>query len=138
MHLDFIFSHWIFVWYILYCFRIVDINPKFAIICGIVVNIIMILLLLFFHTNVKLIFLFVLLCILSKGIPLFTIWNKKIHPRDISALFILFLIYFVWIFMNKKKVYVFIQKIKRLVFYKKKSISLHYIDNVLELEGVLS
>lgn len=134
MNLDLIFSHWIFIWYLLYYFKIVNLNPKIAIICGIVVNVIMLLLMFICHTNIKLILFFSFIILLSKIIPLITIWNKKINPKeDIPALMTLFVIYLVWTFINLKKVYEFIEKIKILIFYNKNTISTHYIDNVLDI-----
>jgi hypothetical protein len=134
MNLDLIFSHWIFVWYLLYYFKIVKINPKIAIICGIVINVIMLLLMFICHTNIKLILFFSLIVLLTKIIPLITIWNKKINPKeDIPPLMTLFVIYLVWAFINLKKVCEFIEKIKILIFYNKNIISTHYIDNLLDI-----
>ena len=133
MNLDLIFSHWIFVWYLLYYFKIVKINPKFAIICGIVVNILLLLVMFICRTNIKLILFFSIIMILSKIIPLVTIWNKKINPgKDIPAFVALFGIYLVWVFINLKKMREFIEKIKILLFHKK-SISTNYIDNLLDI-----
>lgn len=134
MNLDLIFSHWIFVWYLLYYFRIVKLNPKFAIICGIVVNVIMLLLMFICHTNIKLILFFSIIVLLTKIIPFITIWNKKIKPKeDIPVFMTLFVIYLAWACINLKKVCEFIEKIKILIFYNKNTISTHYMDNLLDI-----
>ena len=134
MNLDLIFSHWIFVWYLLYYFKIVKINPKFAIICGLVVNIMILLIMFICHTNSKLIIFFIIIVLLSKVFPLITIWNTKINPKkDILSFTILFTIYLFWIIINHKKMSEFVGNIKLLLLYNKNTISNHYIDNVLDI-----
>ena len=118
----FIFSYWIFLWYLLYFFKIVNYNPKFAIIIGIIENICILLLMIFYNTKVKLFLLFILMMIILKIIPLYSIWNKKIQNRDIIATFILFIIYLFFMILNKKNVSNFIKHIKDLIIYNKNTL----------------
>jgi hypothetical protein len=43
---DLVFSYWIYLWYILYAFKITNFSPKFPLILGLIDNIIMLLLML--------------------------------------------------------------------------------------------
>lgn len=38
MRLDYVFSYWIFAWYLLYIAKITKYNPKFVLILGIIEN----------------------------------------------------------------------------------------------------
>ena len=106
---DFIFSYWIFAWYLLYIFGFeTDFNPKFALICGLFVNLGAVCLMLYKHTKIKIIFLFIVCFIIIKLLPIITIWNTKITQLDIITTFQLLFIYLIWIYVNKinlKKVY---------------------------------
>jgi len=101
--IDFIFSYWLFLWYLLYLFRIVNYNPKFAILCGFIENISILSLMFYYGTKKKLILLFFIMFILLKIIPLYSIWNTKITAKDITATTFLFIIYLVWMSFNNKK-----------------------------------
>jgi hypothetical protein len=117
---DLIFSYWIIVWYILYYLRIVFINPKFALICGLIVNLIILLSMIYYHTKNKLLFSFFVLIFVSKLIPLFTIWKTKICLKDIHAFIFLFSIYLIWaMVINKKKTVYFTNQMSDLILYNK-------------------
>lgn len=132
MNLDLILSHWIFIWYLLYYFKIVNLNPKLAIICGIIVNIFLVFLMLFYRTNIKIIIFFILIAFITKVIPLFTISKKIDFKKDIYVGSILFCIYLIWVVINFKKMHEFIGKIKKIILYKKSG-SLKYVDNILDI-----
>jgi hypothetical protein len=99
---DFIFSYWIFAWYLLYIFGFeTSFNPKFALICGLFVNLGAVCLMLYTHTKIKVIFLFIICFIIIKLIPIITIWNTKTTQLDIITTFQLLFIYLIWIYVNK-------------------------------------
>jgi len=120
--IDFIFSYWIFLWYLLYLFRIVNYNPKFAILCGFIENISIFFLMFYYGTKKKLILLFFIMFVLLKIIPLYSIWNTKITARDITATIVLFIIYLVWIFYNKKTISDFKKQTLDLVLHNKNTL----------------
>ena len=97
---DLIFSYWIFVWYILYVLRIVFINPKFALICGLIVNLTILLFLI--QTKPRFFFSFFVVLFISKLIPLFTIWRTKIRKGDVYATLCLFGLYLIWVLVLNK------------------------------------
>ena len=98
---DLIFSYWIYAWYILYLFKVVPYNPKFAILCGIAENLCILLAMLFYHTKKILVVLFLIMFFILKLVPLYTIWNAKINWKsDIKNTLILLFIYLIWIHLN--------------------------------------
>jgi len=101
---DCVFSYWIFIWYLLYLFKVVKgYNPKFAIIVGFLENLSIILLMFYYKTKPKFVFLFIVMFLFMKVIPLYTVWNSKIKLKDVILTLVLFLIYLVWIYLNGKR-----------------------------------
>lgn len=99
---DLIFSYWIYAWYILYIFKVVPFNPKVAILGGIVENMGILSLMLFYNTKKILVVLFLIMFFILKLFPLYTIWNAKIKWRDdIKHTLVLLFIYFIWIQVNR-------------------------------------
>jgi hypothetical protein len=118
----FIFSYWIFLWYLLYYCKIIKYNPKFAIIIGMIENICILLLMIYYNTKIKLFLLFILMMIILKFIPLYSIWNTKIQTSDIIATFVLFIIYLFFMILNKKNISDFIKQSKDLIIYNKNTL----------------
>ena len=101
IRIDLIFSCWIFVWYILYILHITNVNPKFSIIMGIIVNIIMIMFMINNNALAKIIFIFMMIILLGKIIPFYTIQNNITSNDDIIMTLMLFTIYLLWLHINK-------------------------------------
>lgn len=99
---DLIFSYWIFIWSILYILGVPLYSPKFALICGLSVNIVMFMYL--YHKNIlrtKLIY-FVLINTIIKVLPLIYLRNKNIKKPDIYFTIILFLVFIIWLQINNQ------------------------------------
>ena len=103
IRLDFVFSYWIFGWFILYYYRIVSYSPKFALIIGIIENILIIFYLIFMNASNYKIIKFIIINFCIKVIPLLMIIRDKIIWKDIYATFILFIVYIIWLFINNPK-----------------------------------
>jgi hypothetical protein len=101
MRLDFLFSYWIFFWYILYISGLTHFNPKFALIIAIIHNVCLLIMMIYLKVSEEFIIKFVILMFLIKLIPLYTI-NNKIKTSDITVTFILLLVYIVWMLLNGK------------------------------------
>ena len=97
---DFIFSYWIFSWFLLYYFNIVKYSPKFVLILGLIENCFLLLFLIIYKSTLYKITKFIVINTIIKVIPLYLVWNDKIIKRDIYATIILFLIYLLWIYLN--------------------------------------
>jgi hypothetical protein len=122
LRVDFIFSYWIFFWYILYIFNITNYNPKFIIICGLIANLIILFLMFYYKTNPKLIYLFVIMMCILKIIPIYTIWNSKIKMNDIFITIFLIILYLLRIFIHKKNINDYIINTKKLIIYNKNTL----------------
>jgi hypothetical protein len=98
--IDFIFSYWIFSWYLLYITNIIEYSPKFVFLLGIIENII----LLFFITQngstIETIIKFIVINIIIKIVPYYTIRNDKIKDKDIFVSCLIFIIYNIWLYIN--------------------------------------
>jgi len=96
---DFIFSYWIFVWYLLYISKIVIYNPKIFLFLGMIEGILIFCILL---SKIPLLSVFKYFIVISviKLIPYFTIRNHAIYYKDIVFSLFLFVIYHIWLFVN--------------------------------------
>lgn len=102
MRIDFVFSYWIYVWYLLYISKWVSHSPKFAISLGIVENIVLLCLMIWFGSNKKTIGYFVLINTIIKVIPLYTLRDESIRSVDVIVSLVFFLLYIFWLAINKK------------------------------------
>jgi len=99
---DLVFSYWIYAWFLLYTFQFVHYSPKFALILGLIDNIIMLILMLQFGTKGKTIFFFIIINTFIKIIPLYYLKNQKIQMKDIYFTCGLFAIFIVWLHINEQ------------------------------------
>ena len=99
---DYLFSYWVFAWYILYMVGLVQPNPKFAIIVALLENLLMLTSMLYAKVNLKKIIYLSIIILLAKIIPLWTVRNNPIKSRDIYATVGVFLMYIGWIVWDDK------------------------------------
>ena len=103
LRFDLVFSYWIYIWYIIYAFNIIKMyNPKFALILGLLHNLTMFILMILYGTSRRTIFYFIIINTLIKIIPLYYLRNIPIKMRDIYFTFGLFLLFIIWLHMNKQ------------------------------------
>jgi hypothetical protein len=100
IRLDYVFSYWIFTWFLLYYVNIIKYNPKFVLILGLIENFFIIIYLLINKSKLYKISKFIIINIIIKVIPLYLIFNDEVLYKDIYATIILFLIYLIWIYIN--------------------------------------
>jgi len=99
---DLIFSYWIYIWYLLYIFNYTSYNPKFALMIGLIDNIIMLILMLYYNTPKKTIVIFVIVNTLIKVVPLYYLRKYLVKWSDIYFTCVLFLIFILWLHINKQ------------------------------------
>jgi len=99
IRVDFIFSYWIFAWYILYIFKVTNFNPKFALIGGTIENSFLLILMLYKSLYWDAL-LFVFINSVLKLYPLYSVWNTSLKWRDIFFTFVLFIVYELWLRIN--------------------------------------
>ena len=98
MRLDFIFSYWIFAWYLSYMFKWTNYNPKLALLLGLIEN--GILLVMMIHYNRPILY-FVLVNMMIKVIPYMTI-QRNMQWSDLYSTVGLFLVYLIWLKLNSQ------------------------------------
>lgn len=106
---DFVFSYWIFVWFILYYYKIILYSPLFALIIGLIYNIFLYLYLIYKYIknktsyNLFVLFDFIIVNFFIKILPLYyLIYVEKNNDYDIQITLLLFLLFIIWMFINRK------------------------------------
>ena len=97
---DLIFSDWIFAWYILYAFKIVHFSPKFALIIGLIENLIMLILVAVYGRHTSTAFQFAGVIFLIKITPLYLLRTERIRRIDMLYTLILFISFNLWLYLN--------------------------------------
>jgi hypothetical protein len=97
---DFVFSYWIFFWYICYELRITKYNPIFAFLFGVLENIGVLLLMIYYKNSYDHLLLFCFIVFVFKIIQLCTLRNTSYSWKDIYVIFVYFLVYILWLFFN--------------------------------------
>lgn len=116
---DLVFSYWIYFWYVLYAFKIIRYSPKFPLILGLIDNIIMLFLMLVYGTSKRTIFYFIIINTLIKVVPLYYLRNETIKMKDIGFTVFLFIIFIIWLNMNKQSLFGNIKLIHDSLLYGK-------------------
>ena len=99
---DLIFSYWIYAWFILYVYKYLKYSPKFALILGLLDNVVMLLLMSFFGTSTKTIFYFVIINTIIKVLPLYYLRQERIFKKDIYFTSGLFGVFIMWLHINEQ------------------------------------
>jgi len=99
---DFVFSYWIFAWFLLYWFKWIDFSPKLALLLGVMENLVLFVFIILRKSWIF-VFSFVVINLLIKILPLYLLRKEKINiHRDLSILIFIFFLYVSWIFINEK------------------------------------
>jgi hypothetical protein len=99
---DLVFSYWIYVWFILYIFKITIYSPKFALVLGVIDNFIMLILMFLYGTSSKSITYFIIINTFIKVLPLYYLRNQNLKWSDIYFTFGLFIIFILWLHLNQQ------------------------------------
>ncbi len=102
---DLVFSYWVYFWYILYAFKITNYSPKFPLTLGLIHNIIMLALMLMYGTSKRTIFYFIIINTLIKVVPLYYLRNDPMKIKDIIFTGVLFIIFIIWLHLNKQSLF---------------------------------
>ena len=94
---DYVFSYWLFMWYLMYELVLVPFNPLPFILVSGVVNLFQLL-----SGNVKNIGLFIIINIFIKVIPIYSLLKVPVRTNDIKAGFVYLFVYLLWMYMNKE------------------------------------
>ena len=99
---DLVFSYWIYVWYVLYVFKLIQYSPKLALILGLIDNIFMFIMMLLYGTSKKTIVYFIIVNTLIKVVPLYYLKNEQIKVNDIYFTCGLFVLFIIWLHINEQ------------------------------------
>lgn len=97
---DFVFSYWIFAWFILYEINLTQYNPKIALVIALLTNVIELSAMVYFKNSFSNIFLFSGINFILKVVPLWILGKTEYKIIDLYAFIGLIFIYLFWLFMN--------------------------------------
>lgn len=97
MNPTFVFSYWIFVWFLFYEINVIKYSPKLALLFGLFENIILLITMIYFSNPFIQIILFCIINFFIKILPLWILRNQRIHTHDFLILLATFIVYLVWI-----------------------------------------
>lgn len=97
LRVDYIFSYWILLWYVLFMLNVTTYNPLFLLYVALFLNVLGIYDKL---SSMKNTLIYIFIIILIKVIPIYSIHHTTIKIEDIYVSLVLFFIYLLWIFMN--------------------------------------
>jgi hypothetical protein len=101
---DLIFTYWIFAWFLLYYLLFPNLyNPKFALISGLIVNLVILCILIYNAVPLFYIIGFMIVILVTKISPLYLIRKTKIRTNDIYFTVCLFLIYVLYFWTKENK-----------------------------------
>ena len=119
LRFDMVFSYWIFVWYILYIYKYTSYSPKFALATGLIYNIFILILMLYRKISIKTIFWFIIINTLIKVLPLYYLKNEEYKMKHVYFMFGLFMVYIIWLYINKQSLIANIKKTHLSLLYGK-------------------
>ena len=93
------FSNWIFVWFIFYKLGWTKYNPYLWLVLGLIFDLFLLFLMIFYRNDFLNPFLFGLLQFFMKIIPIGVLWGSSIYWRDIYASLGLVVIYLIYMGM---------------------------------------
>jgi hypothetical protein len=102
LRFDLVFSYWIYLWYILYVLHATSYSPKFPLLLGLFDNIIMFILIIIYGTSNRTIFYFIIINTFIKVVPLYYLRNEKFRLKDIYFTICLFVVFIMWLYINKQ------------------------------------
>lgn len=100
MRLDFIFSYWILLWYLAYAIKFTDISPKFALIFGLLENIVMFSYIAYLGTPIGTLVRFGFTNLIIKLLPLYLLRGEPIRRVDVIMTLLIFGLYNAWLYVN--------------------------------------
>jgi len=134
---DFVFSYWIFVWYLLYEVKLTTYNPKLAILLGLFENACILGMMIYFNNAWTYIFLFCLVNLFLKVIPFWRLRHTSYAKKDAYALLFYFMIFLTWIYVNDQTLTKYaLERYKQLKTNKPVAPFTYWIDTYLKKRGV--
>ena len=128
---DLVFSYWIYVWFILYVFKITIYSPKFAIILGAIDNFIMLTLMFLYGTSSKSITYFIIINTFIKVLPLYYLRTQQMKLNDIYFTGGLFVVFIIWLHINEQSLIGNIKLVHDSLLYNKSQTPfMHLVEQI--------
>jgi hypothetical protein len=115
IRIDLYFSNWIILWSLLYIFSITNINPYIWCIFVLLVTSIGILIFIINEVKINIILLLIMVVLIPKILLIYFIRDcNNISNSFLCGLF-LFIIYNIWLYINKTNIYIFYSNYLKIV-----------------------
>lgn len=98
---DFIFSYWIFIWYVLFILKIVKQNPFYILCFALLINSFDMIIKIYLNYPKNVILSFIIINIFLKVLPIIHLMSITDKKFDIVALIYVFIVYMIWLWINK-------------------------------------
>jgi len=95
-----VFSYWIFVWFLLYHFKLVTTNPKWLLVLAGIENIVLLLSMIYLSYPFYHILTFIIINIFIKVIPLIVLYKTTVNKNDVKWYVIVIVLFCIWLNMN--------------------------------------
>ena len=135
VRLDYFFTSWLVIWFLLYYFNLIKINPKIALLVAIIVNILIILAMVYNNVKILNIICSIVILIITKIIPYYLIKNDKSEKNDIYALIIIFIIYLLYVHIISGNIIETFNEIyyENLILGKKTPVPLSILSKIIDI-----
>ena len=135
VRLDYFFTSWLVIWFLLYYFNLIKINPKIALLVAIIVNILIILAMIYNNVKILNVICSIVILIITKIIPYYLIKNDKSEKNDIYALIIIFIIYLLYVHIISGNIIETFNEIyyENLILGKKTPVPLSILSKIIDI-----
>lgn len=99
---DFVISYWVLAWFVLYMLRVIPYNPYLALVILLCVVTVATIYMFYEKAPLDAVLKFVAYHAIIKLIPLAVVWRHPMRPMDYTATFVLFTVYSLWMFYNRR------------------------------------
>jgi hypothetical protein len=106
---DLTFSYWILVWFLLYYYKLININPKWLLVLAGIENFVLLIIMIYRSYSLHDILLFIIINFFIKIIPLILLYNTTINKNDIKWYVIVILLFCLWLEINGLNIITYIK-----------------------------
>jgi hypothetical protein len=133
--LDFIYSYWIFAWFLLYLIGITRTAPIVLLYLGLVGNLFELIYLIYHKASTYNVVKFIIINTFLKVLPLYYVYHLKITNHELFVSVIMTIVYLIWLYINNVRIRYFYNQF--LDNYKtgkgKKTIVSEYYDRLVSI-----
>jgi len=129
----YVFSYWIFLWFIAYISKIIPYNPKLFLLAALIENLIYLFLMIYYNNSLIYIGLFLFINFFIKVVPLVVVWKTLTNRYDVLFGLILIVLYFIWLKINNVNMTVsFLSSLNGIKHNKPVTPFIYYMNNIIK------